>query len=262
MSVAKGLDTAATAATTKATPESGLTPELRPVYESIRRMLAGATRDDARSRHQIGVLIADVKRSSQKYGARAVEQLAVALGTNVHTLYRCAAVAECWSAEALEALLGMTTVHGQPLSWTHLVLLAGVTSVRRRTELLDKALKDALTVRQLLVLVDGATSKGDVRGSGGRLEVLSRVVRTAERWSHAAAAMHEEVLAELDGASSDEGAPPELLERAIAAQERLREIVQKSVRDLRAERVRFDRRRSALADQPTGLLLAGMRPSR
>jgi hypothetical protein len=232
-----------------------LNPGLRPVYESIRKLLAGAARDEARSRHQIGVLIGSVKKAPDKYGARAVDQLASALGSNVHTLYRCSAVSECWSPVQLDVLLRRTTPHGQPLSWSHLVLLAGVTTATRRTELLDKAIEDALTVRDLLVLVD-TEGKHEGRRGGAGLVVLHRVVRASERWSHAAATMHEELLAELEGTSSDAGEPAELLERAIAAQEQLQGIVTKQLLRLRAERGRFDRKKPAV------LLVAGAKAAR
>jgi len=237
----------------------GLNPGLRPVYESIRKLLAGATRDEARSRHQVGTLIAEVKKARDKYGARAVEQLASALGTNVHTLYRCAAVAECWSPGQLESLLRRTTAQGQPLSWSHLVVLAGVSSPRQRTELLDRALQDALSVRELMVQVEAADQSAGTRAS---LVVLHRVVRASERWSHAAATMHEELMAELEGAPSEEGEPTELIERAIAAQEQLEGIVQKQLARLRAERRRFDRKGAKATDRSSGLMLTGMRAAR
>jgi hypothetical protein len=233
----------------------GLNPGLRSVYESIRKLLACAARDDARSRHQIGVLIGTVKKAADKYGARAVEQLASALGSNVHTLYRCAAVSECWSPTQLEALLRRTTPQGQPLSWSHLVLLAGVTASKRRAELVDKALEDALTVRELLILVDTG-GPPDARRGGAGLVALHRVVRASERWSHAAATMHEELLAELEGTSSDAGKPAELIERAIAAQEQLQGIVTKQLLRLRAERGRFD------GKKPAAMLVAGGRAAR
>jgi hypothetical protein len=233
----------------------GLSPGLRPVYESIRKLLAGAARDEARSRHQIGVLIDAVKKAPGKYGARAVEQLASALGSNVHTLYRCAAVSSCWSPPQLEVLLRRTTPQGQPLSWSHLVLVAGVTTAKRRTDLLDKALEDALTVRELLVLVD-TEGKSEGRRGGAGLVVLHRVVRASERWSHAAATMHEELLAELEGTSSDAGEPAELIERAIAAQELLQGIVTKQLLRLRVERGRFERKK------PASLVVAGAKAAR
>jgi hypothetical protein len=240
----------------KSADVDGLSPALRSVYEAIRGLLAGAARDEARSRHEVGVLIAGVKRGREKYGARAVEQLASALGTNVHTLYRCAGVCERWAPDELESLLTRTTAKGQPLSWSHLVLLSGVTSDVRRAELVDRALKDALTVRELLVLVD-AVGRGEARSAGRGLVVLHRVVRASERWSQSAAAMHEELLAELEGAPSDAGEPTELIERAIEAQEQLQRIVQKQLQRLRAERGRFGQEKSASPQRGGHLRLAG-----
>lgn len=97
----------------------GLNPALRPACDSIRKLLASTTRDETRTRYRIGTIVAGVKKSLHKYGARAVEELASAVGTNVHTLYRCAAVAECWSEAELEALLRRTNTYEQPLSWSH-----------------------------------------------------------------------------------------------------------------------------------------------
>jgi hypothetical protein len=240
----------------KAADVEGLSPALRSVYEAIRGLLAGAARDEARSRHQVGVLIAGVKRERDKYGARAVEQLASALGSNVHTLYRCAGVCECWAPDELEVLRERTTAKGQPLSWSHLVLLSGVTSETRRAELVDKALQDALTVRELLVLVD-AVGRGETRGGERGHVVLRKVARACERWSQAAATMHEELLAELEGARSDAGGPTELIERAIAAQERLERIVQKQLLHLRAERGRFAPKKTAPSHRGRHLRIAG-----
>jgi hypothetical protein len=65
--------------------------------------------------------------------------------------------------------------------------------------------------------------------------------------------MHEELLAELEGTSSDAGEPAELIERAIAAQEQLQGIVTKQLLRLRVERGRFDRKK------PAAMLIAGGR---
>ena len=61
---------------------------LRDAYERIRALLAKATKDEASSRHEVGVIVSDIKQDTAKYGVHAVEQLAGARGTNVHTLYR------------------------------------------------------------------------------------------------------------------------------------------------------------------------------
>ena len=232
----------------------GLGASLRPVYEAIRDLLAGVARNDSSSRHRIGVLIAEVMGAQGKYGSHAVEQLARALGTNIHTLYRCAAVAGCWSRPELEALLHRTTPRGQPLSWSHLVLLAGVASAKWRSELVDQCLRDGLTVRELLVIAEARDTR---RGPNGALVVLHRFVRTSERWSRTATEMHDELLAELDGTLADDADPVALIDRVIAAQEELQSSMQRQLARLKFERERFARR----VDHRRGatLLVAGVR---
>lgn len=235
-----------------------LSPGLRPVYESIRELLAGATRDEARSRHRIGVHIVEVKRAPDKYRAHAVERLAHALGTNVHTLYRCASVAECWSAEQLDEVLRRTTTKGQPLSWSHFVVLAGVTSPKRRAELVDYALRKRLTVRELVAQVE---AQGQWSVDNRALVVLQRLVKATERWSEAARGMHEELLAELERTDrQEEGDSAGLIEQAIAAEEQLHGVVLKQLARLRSERARLTRRPEGAAIRAAKPpMLAGVR---
>jgi hypothetical protein len=235
---------------------AALSPALRSACESVRALLAGGARDDARARYRVGVIVSAVMNAPGKYGSRAVDEIARAVGTNVHTLYRAAAVAECWSEPQMDALLQRTNGFEQPLSWSHLVLLAGVISTKRRAELVDKALRDDLTVRQLAVLVDDG---GQDPSTDEAFAVLHRVVRAAEQWSQKAEAMHEELLAELGGADSGAGEPALLIERAIAAEERLKELVDRQLEWLRAERGRFGPH-EAPSVRTSGLLLAGVRP--
>jgi hypothetical protein len=230
---------------------AALHPGLRRAYERIRDLLAKATRDEGRSRHEVGTIVSAVKQDSAKYGAQAVEQLARALGTNIHTLYRCAAVAECWSAAQLEALQARVNEHGQPLSWSHLVLISGVTSPKRRSDLVDRVLRDSLSVRELVVLVDEVSSPAEKTSA---LTVLHRFVRTAERFSQSAAEMQNELLAELEGGCSSGWNAAQLIERAIAANEQLQTVMQRQLQRLRSEKGRLARR--GLDSAPR--LLAGM----
>lgn len=220
-----------------------LSPGLRVVCEAIREALATATRDEVRGRHRAGELIAQVKRVPNKYGSRAIERIAAALGTNIHTLYRCASVAQCWSRRELEDLLARTTVHGEPLSWSHLVVLAGVVSPRRRAELVDRALRDGLAVRDLIALA-GAS---DTRTSDSGLVALRRVARASERWSQAAAQMHAELLEDLDRVEGRRAAPA-LIERTIYAQEQLVDIVHRQLARLREERDRSGAKAAQVAE--------------
>ena len=235
-----------------------LSPGLRPVYESIRELLAGPAREDTRSRHRVGVHIVEVKLAADKYGARAVERLAQALDTNVHTLYRCASVAECWSAEKLDEVLHRTTVRGQPLSWSHLVVLAGVTPARRRRDLVELALRKQMTVRELVMHLEACAGwTVDKRVA----VVLRRLVRATERWAEAARGIHNELLDEIEGADREDGGEAAgSIAQAIAAEEQLHGVVLRQLSRLRAERARLTRRPDEVdvrAAKP--LMVAGVR---
>jgi len=233
----------------------GLSASLRPVYEAIRAHLSGTGREDVRARRKVGVLIDEVKRGEGKYGARAVEQLARALGTNVHTLYRCASVSECWSEAELEALLTQRTPRGGPLSWSHLVTLAGVEVAWSRQELTALTVREGLSVRDVLGLVEATEAKGARRG--GPAVVARRVVRRAERWSEGAGVMHDELLAQLERASGRDEELAELLEKAIEAEERLHGVVEGQLVRLRAEYARLVRSALAREERPSRVRVAG-----
>jgi hypothetical protein len=233
-----------------------LSSNLQPIYETVRDLLAGSARDEVRSRHRVGVLIAQVKRAPGTYGTHAVEELARRLNASVPTLYRHSMVAECWSEPALGDLMNRTTPHGQPLSWSHLVLLAGVTSANRRTVLLERALEEGLSVRALSALLDGPNHVDGAEAGGAR--VLDRLARTAQRWSQRATEMHHELLAHLERTSSVAPHPDELVDRAIAAQEELHGIIRKNLASLKAERDRI-RAQDGRPEPRSRLLLAGSR---
>lgn len=199
-----------------------MNPLLRKACESIRELLASAGRSEVRSRHAVGVIVSEVKRTRHKYGARAVAQIATALGTDEQTLYRCAVVAECWTEPQIEALLERTTELGQPLSFSHFVLLASVSSARTRAALFDRAVREALSVRRLALLVEVPEGGGETAGESGR--ALGRVLRTTERLARE--------VESIEGVLSDPSSTPELreqartaLEQAIAATERLRAVL-------------------------------------
>jgi hypothetical protein len=209
----------------------------------------------------VGVIVSGVLKAPNRYGAHAVEELARAAGTNVHTLYRAAVVAGCWTESQVEGLLLRENRHGQPLSWSHFVVLAGVASTERRAALVEVALGEGLTVRELTAQI--RLERGRI--GRGTCVLVSRVVRTAERWSEAAVALHQELLAELDCAAGapagdDDSGPVALIERAIAAKERLKNVMERQLVDLRAERGRFTPRKGRPAGAGAGLLLAGFRP--
>jgi hypothetical protein len=206
----------------------GMNGPLREAYDSIRELLAHAGRVEVRTRHEIGAIIAEVKRSRHKYGARAVPQLSDALGTDEQTLYRCATIAETWTRAQMDALLERTTPQGQPLTWSHFVLLTGVASPARRDELLDRSLRENLSVRRLSALAeDRETPQAEARS-------LDRLVRTTERLVHEMETTHREILSNLASTPRVPQARA-ALEQAIAATDRLRSLLERQSERLIAQ---------------------------
>ncbi len=192
-----------------------MNPLLQRKYEQIRSLLAKSAANEIRIRYEIGAIIVEVKQAHDKYGTQAVAQLAAALDEEVPTLYRYATVAERWTAHEVEQLMSRRTASGRSLCWSHFVLLANVAYSRRRIELYERVLREGLSVRQLAAIIKGEAP----RTRYGAPALIARVVRATERWSG--------IVAELDPADMAAFAAgnlkqiEELLERAIAAHEKL-----------------------------------------
>ena len=110
-------------------------------------------RIDPLVRYAIGAIVAEIKAKPEVYGASGVTNVAAALGEDVPSLYRHAAVAECWTELNVRKLLARKGSNGRSLSWSHVVLLGNVGSPVARTRLENRALDDGLSVRQLAELV-------------------------------------------------------------------------------------------------------------
>lgn len=240
----------------------GMNTALRAVYQSIRDLLARASRDEVRNRFQVGVLVAEVKRWPNKYGNGAVAALAKALSQDTQTLYRCATVAECWSVSQLDTLVLRHDEYGQPLSWSHFVLLANVSPARERKELFERCLNHSLSVRELVALIDARRRVQGTPGPTVTAPAAEQFVRATERLVAGAARAQRELLAELKAVSHDPEVARALLERAVAAQEQLQALTLKQLNRLRAELASTEE--SSVVKQAESRpcrLLAGIGPS-
>ncbi len=142
-------------------------PDASPLLSCIQRLrelqLGSA---DARSRYQIGAIVAEVKRRPDLYGARGVPALAAAVGEPEQNLYRYATVAERWSVAEFEVLVSRHARDGRALSWSHAVLIASVDDESTRAGLLQQTLDQSLSVRALAAML-GQGGIGSVpTGSG------------------------------------------------------------------------------------------------
>ncbi|WP_394842729.1 hypothetical protein LZC95_37365 [Pendulispora brunnea] len=227
---------------------------LRERYEELQTLLAEATGKDVRARYRIGRLIADVKGSEQRYGARAVKNLAAALGRDEATLYRFALVAEAWTESELETLLARKTPHGEPLSFSHLVELAQMASKSERTEMLEYALAYGVSVREL---IDAIADTGEGRNDSPNdappsIDSLLRRVASTCNAVQRKIEISERLLSQLERTEPKSGCSlDDLLARAVSSQ---RAILEASARSI--EKLERARRRLTPASPETGVLLS------
>lgn len=150
--------------------------------EKLRTQLAKADQDDMRARYQTGLLVLAAMDKS-KYGEKAVQRAAKAVGRDVDTLYQYKSVAKAWKENEFAKLVQPTRKKDTPLSFNHLVILAKVRDPIRRHELVEQALQEALNVRDLRALVRaGRTGKDPSLANVAAY--LRRVTSQAKKWSN------------------------------------------------------------------------------
>jgi hypothetical protein len=207
-----------------------MVPVLRKECDKIREDLAASGSDDAKIRHRLGALVNDIQDKPDRYGQRGVEQLAAALGYDKTLLYRHAKVAACWSVKELSDLLRRQSVTGLPITFSHLQLLATVTSPKKREKYLDAVLTEGLSVRDLKRRLE-PVAKAETEESSSTPDAARalRGLRVAsETWLERVKLLEAEVLPALEG-----GPPtPELLpkyQQTLAQQQEFAERLSKLI---------------------------------
>lgn len=193
---------------------------LRTTCREIGRLWARATARNVKDRYKIALLVKRVRDrdGSRSYGSGAVQRLAAALGRKERTLYEYATVADTFSEAKLKQILARRDLYGRPLSWTHLTALARVVEAGRRHELLEQALAEGLSARELARRLEERPAETDpdetgpprtVRSALGQLRVQGQtVVQNAALWDEA-------LFRRIEGA--DPGTFDEDLREALAA---------------------------------------------
>ena len=113
----------------------------------LRELLA--VRQDWRTRYQVGSIIKQLKAHPERFGVHAVREAANATAQDPVALYRCARVAERWTAPEVEAIIATPMSNGTNLSWRHLTALAAVGRDSVRGALLRRALDESLSAHAL-----------------------------------------------------------------------------------------------------------------
>lgn len=161
--------------------------KLNGAIAEVKQKLASAERGDLLARHAVAVVILEVKDAA-KYGENALERMQEEIGLDRATLYRYASVAEAWTKTDFAKLCDRTNSKQMPLTWSHLELLATVRDGRSRKALLERALKEALTVRGLSAAMKGKGGGKERPEDGEEADSLEELVREMEKTEHDVAA--------------------------------------------------------------------------
>ena len=200
----------------------------------IRGLLAGAARDEVLTRRQVGEVVGKVRAMPDAYGQHCVPRIAEEVGMTAANLYRHIAVAECWTAAEVTALMDRTDRFGQPLSWSHLVLLAQAPDGTAREIMLEECLSSAWSVRELKEHMDRLKrSARDGRWSPARAvhATLREGIDFGVRASADVGVFTSALAERID--TLDEEPNPALVAEAIAAFEELQERARSVLAQLR-----------------------------
>jgi hypothetical protein len=88
------------------------------------------------------------RNPQNRYGARGIDTLALALGCDRATLFRYGQVARAFDPRSMRRVLAAQRRQRGSLSWSHLVLLSSVADHDRRRRLLEDAMT-GISVREL-----------------------------------------------------------------------------------------------------------------
>jgi hypothetical protein len=114
---------------------------------------------DTKARYQLGALVKAAQDDPDKYGKRAVQQLATTLGYDKATLSRDRQIADHWSLKELSDLLRQKGVTGTPIGFTHLMEIARVKGKRRRQTCVEAVLGEGLSLRALKRRIGGEAAQ-------------------------------------------------------------------------------------------------------
>ncbi|WP_394824923.1 hypothetical protein [Pendulispora albinea] len=110
--------------------------------------------DNIRARYELGQLVANTRydRGCAK-GTTGLDRLSNALDVHSTALRRCARVCTTFTRDELEAMLSLRRPNGLPVTWSHLELVSEVTSRHTRWILVQRAVAEGLSVRELAALI-------------------------------------------------------------------------------------------------------------
>jgi hypothetical protein len=130
-------------------PETQFDPRLSAIALHIVQRIADAAIEDMRARYDLGRILQTLRRAERVGGAGPLRRLAERLGLDPSVLRRYAQVSETIGPREFGWLLRLTNWRGEPLTWSHIELLARVRTQERRKLLATSVAEGNLSVRAL-----------------------------------------------------------------------------------------------------------------
>jgi hypothetical protein len=120
------------------------------ITSHIVRRLADAAVEDMRARYDLGRVLHTLRHQDRRAsGTGVLRLLAHQLGVDPSALRRYAQVSDVIAARELDWLMHLRNARGEPLTWSHVEILARVRSPERRRVLAASITREGLSVRAL-----------------------------------------------------------------------------------------------------------------
>ncbi len=151
----------------------GLNPELKKKAEWIVAWHSQESRRDLVRRYELGLQIKEVKDDEEangdqgRFGQSPLKNLGKALPWCKSLVYEVLRLVRAFTPEEVEELAKKRTQLGQPLSWSHINLLAQVTDKAQRQQLIDQALREDWTTDKLAAMALGVGQGAKATKRGG-----------------------------------------------------------------------------------------------
>ncbi|HEY1690875.1 MAG TPA: hypothetical protein VGG39_01860 [Polyangiaceae bacterium] len=121
------------------------------IASHIVQRLADAAIDDMRARYDFGRILHELRSERRGAGQTgAVRILAERLGVDASALRRYAQVSAVIPEREFDWMMRLGNERGEPLTWSHIELLARVLDVEKRRQLASAVAREGLSVRALL----------------------------------------------------------------------------------------------------------------
>jgi hypothetical protein len=199
------------------------------LYERLLGARRKLTDDELGARYEYGTIVHEAMSDQRVYGSDAVNLLARVIGMSPSSLYCDARVVTVFPPDRFADLRRRHNYFGVPLTYSHLVVLAGVKPSTRREQLLARSYAEGWTVKELKAEVSSAPKSV---ATSDPAKTIDGVVQLG-----ALARKAREDLADAYSALASEGENQDRLERLSQSEEEFRTLAD-AISSLRASAAR------------------------